>query len=237
MTNDPWPVRGPAERGPGAGARPADTVSDHVLTDDALPPVLADAVARLAPAPAVPEAAVAAVMARVWGRPAPGVPARARPRAWAVLTSAASLAAVLLVAALIGERARRDVPAGGRAHGGVTDGGVADGGAAGPVRTDAVPTHEVRFHVAAGAVSPAGRRVAVVGDFNAWDGAATPLRRDPTGAWSVRVWLPAGRYVYAFVVDGREWLADPRAPLAPADGFGRQNSVLLVAPQLALSAP
>jgi hypothetical protein len=43
--------------------------------------------------------------------------------------------------------------------------------------------------------------------------------------------LHSGRHVYAFVVngvDGVQWLADPSAPLAPEDGLGAPNSVVLV---------
>ena len=41
--------------------------------------------------------------------------------------------------------------------------------------------------------------------------------------------LRAGRYTYAFLLDGRLWVPDPTAPLAPEDGFGRRNSVVVVA--------
>jgi len=44
----------------------------------------------------------------------------------------------------------------------------------------------------------------------------------------VTVPLSAGRHVYAFVVDGSSWSADPSAPFAPDDGFGHANSVKLV---------
>jgi hypothetical protein len=30
------------------------------------------------------------------------------------------------------------------------------------------------------------------------------------------------------VVDGERWTVDPRAPLAPEDDFGKQNSVIVV---------
>jgi len=74
--------------------------------------------------------------------------------------------------------------------------------------------------------------VALVGDFNDWNAAATPMARTPTGGtWSVALPLKPGRHVYAFVVDGVngvQWVTDPGAPLAPADGFGTPNSVVLV---------
>jgi hypothetical protein len=78
-------------------------------------------------------------------------------------------------------------------------------------------------------VAPQAARVSLVGDFNNWDPAATPMERTPTGGtWSVVVPLRAGRHEYAFVVDGKQWLPDPSAPLAPVDGFGPPNSVVLV---------
>jgi hypothetical protein len=89
----------------------------------------------------------------------------------------------------------------------------------------AVPSTTTRFVLAAPGVSG----VSVVGDFNAWDRTATPMKRDAsTGQWTVDLPLTAGRYTYAFVVDGGRWIADPDAPLAPADDYGQRNSVLLV---------
>jgi 1,4-alpha-glucan branching enzyme len=78
-------------------------------------------------------------------------------------------------------------------------------------------------------VAPRASRVSVVGDFNRWNTAASPMRRSGDGrSWSVEVPLPPGRHVYAFVVDG-EVVRDPDAAAAPDDGFGVRNSVLLVA--------
>jgi hypothetical protein len=81
-------------------------------------------------------------------------------------------------------------------------------------------------------VAPHASTVAVVGDFNDWDAKATPMTRTPTGGmWSVAVPLPPGRHVYAFVLNGAngtQWVADPSAPLAPEDGLGAPNSVVLV---------
>jgi hypothetical protein len=76
--------------------------------------------------------------------------------------------------------------------------------------------------------SPASR-VAVVGDFNDWDPAATPLQ--PTGrqgVWAVELHLKPGRYHYTFLIDGRRWERDPgEAPAAGSD-FGAPVSVLTV---------
>jgi hypothetical protein len=77
--------------------------------------------------------------------------------------------------------------------------------------------------------APASSRVAVVGDFNDWDPAATPLR--PTGergTWVVELQLKPGRYHYTFLIDGRRWERDPsEAPAAESD-FGAPVSVLTV---------
>ena len=77
-------------------------------------------------------------------------------------------------------------------------------------------------------VAPAATRVALVGEFNDWDQSATPMARAGGGAWHVALPLSHGRHVYAFVVDGSSWVADPQAPLAPERWFGAQNSVVLV---------
>lgn len=77
--------------------------------------------------------------------------------------------------------------------------------------------------------APGASRVALVGDFNAWDPDATPLRRAALGdAWTAEVRLPRGLHVYAFVIDGSEWTPDPSAPLAPESSYGRRNSVVVV---------
>ena len=76
-------------------------------------------------------------------------------------------------------------------------------------------------------VAPQAARVAVVGDFNGWDISATPAKRQPDGTWTTFVSLPPGRHVYSFVVDD-QFIRDPDAPRAPDDGFGQNNSVIVV---------
>ena len=76
-------------------------------------------------------------------------------------------------------------------------------------------------------VAPRASRVSVVGDFNDWDVAATPLT-SAGGVWSGQLDVPFGRHDYAFVVDGERWVRDPNAPQAPADEFGSGYSVLVV---------
>jgi hypothetical protein len=78
-------------------------------------------------------------------------------------------------------------------------------------------------------VAPASSQVVVVGDFNNWDPAATPLRSTGReGVWTVELRLKPGRYHYTFLVDGREWVRDPAEPPAPESDFGAPTSVLTV---------
>lgn len=78
-------------------------------------------------------------------------------------------------------------------------------------------------------LAPSASNVSLVGEFNDWDTAATPLARgDARGVWTVTLPLRPGRYLYMFVVDGTEWAPDPAAPMAPDDGFGVPNSVVTV---------
>ena len=76
--------------------------------------------------------------------------------------------------------------------------------------------------------APGAHQVSVAGTFNGWDAHATPLApAGASGVWAATLSLPAGQHLYAFVVDGRRWVADPTAP-GVDDGFGRRNSILAV---------
>lgn len=77
--------------------------------------------------------------------------------------------------------------------------------------------------------APQAARVAVVGDFNSWDPNRNAMERlGRGGTWRARLRLQPGVYQYSFIVDGREWLADPAARSFVPDGFGGRNSVLVV---------
>ena len=71
---------------------------------------------------------------------------------------------------------------------------------------------------------PEAKSVALIGDFNHWDPAVTPLIRGANGSWSRTVRLSAGRYEYAFLVDGKHWVTDRLAP-SSHDAFEVQSSV------------
>jgi hypothetical protein len=96
----------------------------------------------------------------------------------------------------------------------------------GPTAVTAVPTdtRQVELRLSAPAST-----VAVVGDFNDWDPAATPLR--PTGdgrVWAVELRLKPGRYNYTFLIDGQRWQGDPAEARASDSDFGAPVSVLTV---------
>lgn len=89
----------------------------------------------------------------------------------------------------------------------------------------AVDTTVIQFVL----VAPKAVSVSLVGDFNDWDRARTPLKSSNAGGmWSVTLPLPPGRHRYAFVVDGKQWVVDPAAPRAIEDDFGSPNSVVTV---------
>ena len=80
--------------------------------------------------------------------------------------------------------------------------------------------------------APQATHVSLVGDFNGWSDAATPMTRTDDGKWIVNVPLPAGRHVYAFEVDGAagaKFVPDPSpsALRAPDDGFGPSSVVVV----------
>ncbi len=89
--------------------------------------------------------------------------------------------------------------------------------------------HAIRFDLT---LPGAAHDVALVGDFNGWDAHATPMaRRSNDGAWSAKVPLPPGRHVYAFVVNGQQWLVNPLAPQVPDEGYGPANAVVVDGPR------
>jgi anti-sigma factor RsiW len=77
--------------------------------------------------------------------------------------------------------------------------------------------------------APQAASVAIAGDFNGWDPARTRMvRSGHAGVWRARLTLPPGVYQYSFVIDGSTWVRDPQAKTATDDGFGGENSVMVV---------
>jgi len=78
--------------------------------------------------------------------------------------------------------------------------------------------------------APGARQVELVGNFNEWQTGTIRLSGpDASGHWTATVALPEGRYEYQFLVDGRQWVTDPQAPVVRPDGFGRANAIRNVA--------
>ena len=67
-----------------------------------------------------------------------------------------------------------------------------------------------RHHVSFFCDAPEAESVRLVGDFNGWDLAATPMHRMPDGRWMASLELNHGHHRYLFVVDGTPKL-DPSA--------------------------
>jgi hypothetical protein len=90
---------------------------------------------------------------------------------------------------------------------------------------DSIAPRAVKFVL----IAPQAARVSLVGDFNGWNAAANPMQtQGGKGLWTIFVSLQPGLHTYSFVVDGAHFVADPAAPIAPDDGYGHKNSVVLV---------
>lgn len=169
--------------------------------------------------PAVSRAAIAQIMTRIHEAPSPGPLARlwswmAAPR-FSLSPIGAIGAAVLLVGVAVGV-ARRTPSSPANPSPPVTRVLASSPGA---------NRQDVQFVLVANAASD----VRIVGDFNDWDARATPMQRSGSaGVWSVVVPLAPGRHVYAFVVDGKQWVPDAAAPRAPENEFGTPNSIVMV---------
>ncbi len=78
---------------------------------------------------------------------------------------------------------------------------------------------------------PGAKKVAVMGAFNDWDAARSPMVRAADGTWTVRLRLLPGSYEYQFLADGATRMTDPTAPATDSE-FGEANSVLTVTPRM-----
>jgi hypothetical protein len=71
--------------------------------------------------------------------------------------------------------------------------------------------------------------VEVIGSFNNWSQEGVRMVWDKDrGLWVGALHLKRGSYEYAFRVNNREIVADPKAMLHRDDGFGHQNSILII---------
>ncbi len=92
------------------------------------------------------------------------------------------------------------------------------------ISSDFVLTH---FSFAPSASAP--KTVSVAGDFNAWKTDTLPLEfNSKDKKWEAKIPLKPGRYLYKFVLDGKEWITDSSASEFEPDPYGGKNSVLMV---------
>ena len=91
------------------------------------------------------------------------------------------------------------------------------------------PVCKVTFELP-GAAAGTAQTVALTGDFNEWDTAATPMKRRKDGSFSVTLDLASDReYQFRYLIDGErwenDWEADKYLPSPIGDG---ENSVVVV---------
>ncbi len=77
------------------------------------------------------------------------------------------------------------------------------------------------------AVAPGANHIAILGHFNGWNPKIHLLTKTPAGYWVIKIYLPPGRTVYCFDVDGAYWL-DPNDEGRIPNGWGSEYSVRYV---------
>jgi hypothetical protein len=76
---------------------------------------------------------------------------------------------------------------------------------------------------------PSASTVQVIGSFNRWRPEGFQMQWDERRElWVLSVQLERGRHEYAFLVDGRVIVSDPKALMNQDDGFGNKNSILII---------
>jgi len=74
-------------------------------------------------------------------------------------------------------------------------------------------------------------QVSLAGNFNNWAPDVWLLEPEKNGLWKIAIpMLPAGRYLYKFFVDDKNWQEDIGNPYKEPDGFFGFNSILIVNP-------
>lgn len=71
--------------------------------------------------------------------------------------------------------------------------------------------------------------ISVVGEFNGWNPTAHPLHPQRDGTYSTTVTLDNGRrYAFRYLSSSGEWFNEGMADAFEPNGFGRDNSILIV---------
>jgi len=75
---------------------------------------------------------------------------------------------------------------------------------------------------------PRAKSVEIAGDFNNWKPSELPMQKvGLSGIWQTKMKLPAGKYHYRLVVDGK-WQQDPYNEHSEMNPYGESNSILVV---------
>lgn len=72
--------------------------------------------------------------------------------------------------------------------------------------------------------------VHLVGSFNGWNCAQTPMTEE-SGVWKTSLDLPEGNYPYKYLINGLEWLHDPAAARFEQNEVGSLNSIAQTNPE------
>jgi 1,4-alpha-glucan branching enzyme len=71
--------------------------------------------------------------------------------------------------------------------------------------------------------------LALVGDFNNWNEASTPMKKAKDGSFSVSVDMESGReQQFRYLADGKKWLNDEAADKYVTTALGNENSVVIL---------
>ena len=76
-------------------------------------------------------------------------------------------------------------------------------------------------------IAPEAKEVFLVGDFNNWQPAGHPMKRNVDGSWHLSVSLGHGGHHYQFLIDGQR-KNDPRAQGLARNAAGEKVSMLMV---------
>lgn len=76
----------------------------------------------------------------------------------------------------------------------------------------------------------AAETASLVGEFNNWDAAATPMSKNSAGQFSVTLDLDCGKeFQYKYLLNGANWINDPAADkYVQVPDMGTENSVVVV---------
>lgn len=73
------------------------------------------------------------------------------------------------------------------------------------------------------------QNASLLGEFNSWDEAATPMKKLKDGTFSVTLSLDAGNeFRYRYLLDGQEWTNDEAPDALVTNRFGGQDCVVNV---------